>query len=78
MVAQDIEKVPVGESLDWCHPLVIVPKKNYSKLRLTVDLTGLNKFVQRLVYPTRTPKEAVAEITPGSRVFTTLDSQSDI
>ena len=48
-------------STDWCHPLVIVPKKN-NKIRLCVELTKLNKHVKRLVYPTMTPKEALSSI----------------
>ena len=70
-----IEKVPIGESLTWCHPMVIVPKKASDEPRVTVDLTGLNKYVKRPAYPSRTPREAVAAITPGSKYFTTLDSR---
>ena len=70
-----IEKVPVGESFTWCHPMVVVPKKNSDEPRVTVDLTGLNKYVKRPVYPARTPREAVAAITLGSKYFTTLDSR---
>ena len=47
-----IEKVLVGESFTWCHPKVVVPKKSSAEPRITVDLTGLNKYVQRLAYPT--------------------------
>ena len=44
-----IEKVPVGESLTWCHRypmVVVVPKKLSAEPRITVDLTGLNKYVE--------------------------------
>ena len=70
-----IEKVPVGESFTWCHPMVVVPKKSSAEPRITVDLTGLNKYVQRPAYPTRVPSEVVASIPPGMRYFTTLDSR---
>ena len=40
-----------------------------------MDLTGLNKYVQRPAYPTRVPSEVVASIPPGMRYFTTLDSR---
>ena len=70
-----IEKVPTGESFTWCHPLVVVPKKGSTEPRITVDLSGLNKYVKRPAYPTRSPREAVAAISPGSRYFTTLDSR---
>ena len=44
MVAKGvIEKVPIGESLTWCHPMAVVPKKSSSEQHITVDLTGLNK-----------------------------------
>ena len=70
-----IEKVPTGESFTWCHPLAVVPKKGSTEPRITVDLSGLNKYVKRPAYPTRSPREAVAAISPGSRYFTTLDSR---
>ena len=70
-----IEKVPTGESYQWCHPMVVVPKKNSTEPRITVDLTGLNRFVKRPAYPTRSPREVVAAIPPGMKFFTTLDSR---
>ena len=76
MVQEDvIEKVPVGESYQWCHPMVVVLKKDSSEPRITVDLTGLNKFVKRPAYPTRVPREVVAGIPRGMKYFTTLDSR---
>ena len=72
-----IEKVPVGDSFTWCHPMVVVvvPKKSYAEPRITEDLTGLNKYVQRSTYPSRVPSEVVSSIPPGMRYFTTLDSR---
>ena len=70
-----IEKVPVGESLTWCHPMVVVPKKSSAEPRITVDLTGLNKYVEHPAYPTRVPSEVVASVPPGMKYFTTLDSR---
>ena len=46
-----IEKVPVGQ-LTLCHPMVVVPKKSSAEPLITVDLTGLNKCVERPAYPT--------------------------
>ena len=69
-----IEKVPVGKSITWCHPMVVAPMKNSDAPRITVDLTGLYKFVKRPVHPTHVPREAVAAIPPGMKVFT-LDSR---
>ena len=54
--------------------MVVVPMKNSDPPRITVGLTGLNKFVKRPVHPTRVPREAVAAIPPGMKVFT-LDSR---
>ena len=70
-----IEKVPVGEPYHWCHPMVIVPKKDSSEPRITVDLTGLNKYVRRPAHPTRVPREVVASIPRGMKYFTTMDSR---
>ncbi|UYV63017.1 K02A2.6-like [Cordylochernes scorpioides] len=69
-----IEQVPVGEAIDWCHPMVVVPKKGSSEPRVTVDLTGLNKYVRRPAYPVRVPREVVARIPPGMQFFSTLDA----
>ena len=41
---------------------------------MTVDLTKLNRQVQRPVHPARTPKEAIADISQA-RLFTTLDAR---
>ena len=68
MVAKGaIEKVPVRESYDWCHPMVVVPKRDSSEPRITVDLTGLNKFVKRPAYPTRVPGKVVISIPRGMK-----------
>ena len=62
------------ESSKWCHPMVIVPK-NKGGVRICVDLTGLNRYVKRLVYPTQTPKEAISKINSSARFFTTMDAK---
>ena len=55
--------------------MVVVPKKSSAEPRITVDLTGLNKYVERPAYPTRVPSEVVASVNPGMEYFTTLDSR---
>ena len=45
----------VGEKYDWCHPMVVVPKKDSAKPRITVDLTAV-KFVKRLTFHVRPPR----------------------
>ena len=62
-------------TITWCHPMVVVPKSNSSEPRITVDLTGLNKYVRRPAYPTRVPRDVVASIPGGMRYFTTFDSR---
>ena len=59
-----IEKVPLGESLTLCHPMVVVPKKLSAMPRITVDLTKRNKYVSRLVYPLRVPSKIVVIVLP--------------
>ena len=43
-------RVPVGETYDWCHPMVVVPRKDSQEPHITVDRTALNKFVKRPAY----------------------------
>ena len=73
MTRQGIVK-PLGDSpTRWCHPLVVVPKSK-GGVRLCVDLTKLNTFVRRPIHPMKTPKEAVSNIKPESKYFSTLDA----
>ena len=53
--------------------MVVVPKKSTAEPRITVDLTELNKYVERPTYPTCVPSEVVASVSPGMKYFTTLD-----
>ena len=66
---------PVTEPTDWVHPLVVVPKPN-GGIRLCVDFQKLNQHVRRPYYPTKTPSEAVSNINPSSKYFTTLDAKN--
>jgi hypothetical protein len=65
--------VPVTEASDWAAPLVVTRKADNS-LRLVVDHTRLNRHVRRPTHPTRTPRDAVAEISGDARFFTTFDA----
>ena len=50
MVQQGVIK-PVGDvATTWCHPMVCVVKPN-GGVRICVDLTKLNKYVKRPIYP---------------------------
>ena len=67
--------VPVTQPTPWCSPIVVVPKKNTDEVRLCVDFTHLNKFVQRERYQSATPSESVANIASArAKVFTTFDA----
>uniref|UniRef100_A0A0P4VQ24 RNA-directed DNA polymerase n=2 Tax=Scylla olivacea TaxID=85551 RepID=A0A0P4VQ24_SCYOL len=73
MVRQGII-VPAGDHpSQWCHPLVTVAKPK-GGVRITVDLTGLNKQVLRPAHPSPTPHAAVRRVGPGARFFSTLDA----
>ncbi|KAK4316647.1 hypothetical protein Pmani_012212 [Petrolisthes manimaculis] len=67
-----IEKVDHPTS--WCYLIVPVPKKP-SGVRLGVDLTRLNRFVKRPVYPVRSPHDAIASVGLKAAWFTTLDAK---
>lgn len=70
-----VEDVPMGEAPEWIHPMVVVPKKSSDEPRITIDFSALNRYVKRPGYPTKVPRELVAEIPQGMGVFTTLDSR---
>ena len=67
---------PVGdEPSEWCHPLVVVIKKNGS-IRITTDLTKLNDQVKRPFYPTPNIQSVISGIGNKSQFFSTLDAKS--
>ncbi len=61
--------VPVSEASEWAAPLVVIRNAKTGKIRICVDHTRLNKFVLRPTHPTRTPRDAVAEVDSESRYF---------
>ena len=73
---------PVDYPTEWCHQIVAVAKHTESsttagsQVRLTVDLTRLNKYVRRGAHPVCTPQDAVSSIGTGARYFTKLDARS--
>lgn len=64
---------PVTEPSEWVAPLVVARKPENS-LRICVDRTKLNRHVLRPTYPTRTPRDAVAEIDCDAQFFSTFDA----
>ena len=73
LVRQDIIERVGDEASPWCHPMIAVKTKS-GGVRICVDLTRLNRYVQRPVYPMRTPKDAVDAIKPTDVLFTKLDA----
>lgn len=59
---------------EWCSSIVPVPKPN-GRVRIYVDLTPLNKAVQRETHPMGSVDESLAMLGE-SRVFTKLDANS--
>ena len=60
----------VKEPTSWCSGMVA-----NGKVRICVDLTPLNKAVQREIHPIATVVENLAKVK-GSQVFSTLDANS--
>ena len=65
---------PVTVPTAWCSGLVPVPKPN-GNVRLCVDLTQLNKAVQREIHPMPSVDESLAKLGK-SRYFTKFDANS--
>ena len=65
---------PVTVPTTWCSGLVPVPKPN-GNVRLCIDLTQLNKAVQREIHPMPSVDESLAKLGK-SRFFTKLDANS--
>ena len=65
---------PVEEPTDWCSGIVVVPKPS-GAVRICVDLTQLNKAVQREIHPMASVDESLAKMA-GSKLFTKLDAKS--
>ena len=53
--------------------MVVVPKLNGGIL-LCIDLQKLNKYVRRPYHPSKSPAEAISNITSSSKFFSTLDA----
>ncbi len=64
----------IDYSTPWLHPVVVVPKKGTTDIRLCVDFTKLNKFVRRPVNPQPTPWETVRNLPKGTTHFAVFDA----
>ena len=64
----------VEDPTEWCAPMVVTPK-SCGKVRVCVDLTKLNQFVQRENHPLPTTDTTFANLA-GARYFSRLDANS--
>ena len=53
--------VDVGEAVDWCTRMVVIPKKDGSP-RITVDFQELNKYIKRETHHTSYPFNVVNNV----------------
>ena len=65
---------PVTVPTEWCSGIVPVPKPN-GRVRICVDLTPLNKAVQRKTHPMGSVDKSLAMLGE-SRLFMKLDANS--
>jgi len=64
----------VDEPTDWCAPMVIAPKPN-GDIRLCVDLTKLNKSVERELHPMPVVEHTLGQLAKA-KIFSKLDANS--
>ena len=65
---------PVDSPTEWCAPMVVTPKPN-GKVRVCVDLTKLNEYVQRENHPLPSVDVTLGKLA-GAKYFTKLDANS--
>ena len=73
----------VTHPTEWCHPLVVVPKKptedsneDTIDARICVDLTMLNRYVRRGAHPVPSCQDVITSIDTNSKFFTKLDAKN--
>ena len=64
----------VDHPTDWCAPMVVTPKPN-GKVRVCVDLTKLNEYVQGENHPLPSVDLTLGKLA-GAKYFTKLDANS--
>lgn len=65
---------PVDEATEWCAPMVVVPKPS-GNVRICVDLSELNRHVQREWHPIPSVEQTLAQLS-GAKIFSRLDANS--
>ena len=69
-----IEEVPVNEPSDWCSRGFFVPKPDGKRLRMVVDLSPVNEFIERPIHPFVAGTDLIKNIKHESKVFAKLDA----
>ena len=62
-----IEEVPANEPSEWCSRAFFVPKPN-GKVRLVVDLSPLNEYIERPTHPFTAGIHLIKNLNPNSKV----------
>ena len=65
---------PVDEPTEWCAPMVVTRKAN-GKVRVCVDLSVLNNYIQRENHPLPSVDHTLGKLA-GSKHFSKLDTNS--
>ena len=71
-ILEPVKETP--EANYWLHPIVVVPKKGTSKVRLCVDFRRLNQFCIRPCNPEGTPWEKIRSLPCGKRWYAVFDA----
>ena len=75
--AQEIIE-PVTELTEWRAPIVVTQKKNSGDIRICVDFSKLNKYVQGELYSVCTPSDVIADTSrKQSKYFTVFHAFKD-
>ena len=69
---QIIEPVPIGEPVEWCSKMIVIPKKD-GRPRRTVDLQQLNSQCQRETHHCQSPFQLACQVPVNSKK-TVLDA----
>ncbi|GBM86638.1 Transposon Ty3-G Gag-Pol polyprotein [Araneus ventricosus] len=73
MITQEIIE-PVDEASEWYAPMVIVPKKQ-GDIRICVDISELNKSIQRETYPMASVDYTLREFN-NAKILSIIDANS--
>ena len=64
----------VEHATPWIHPLVVVPKKDTSEVRICADPSRLNQHVRKPISSSAPPWEKVRKIPQGMKYFSVFDA----